>query len=135
MEFVQYLCMYPTTIKKVIILITLALVFDMFMDLSWLILFLPGKKIIDVLKLSFIISLLGIFEPLLYTYFTGNYILYLAFKNKTAFIITISVSMVVMTILFIYQKYQLLLIYNIILAMITIIYENKNKISLFSKNK
>lgn len=135
MEFVQNLFMYPTTIEKISILILLASVFGIFVGLSWLILFIPGKTVVDILKFSFIVSLLGVFEPLLYMYFTFSYISYLATKNAKAFAVILFVSMIVMTILFVCLKFQLLLIYNIILAVFTIIYENKNKISLFSKNK
>lgn len=125
MEFVQNLFMYPTTIKKISILILLALAFSIFVILSWFIIFIPGKTFADVLQFSFIVSLLGIFEPLLYMYFTFSYICYLATQNAKACAVTGLVSAIVMTILFVCQKFQLLLIYNIILCVIATVYKNK----------
>ena len=52
MEFVQNLFMHPTTIEKISMLILLVLVFSIFVSLSWLILFIPGKTVVDVLKFS-----------------------------------------------------------------------------------
>ncbi len=125
MEFVQNLFMHPTTIEKISMLILLVLVFSIFVSLSWLILFIPGKTVVDVLKFSFIVSLLGVFEPLLYMYFTFSYICYLATQNAKVCAVTGLVSAIVMTILFVCQKFQLLLIYNIILCVIATVYKNK----------